>query len=114
MPIGRVRDRFRRILGRPGTVDLSRYRKLLPEIEAREPELRDLDDRALTAAVTGLKKPFGPAELVEFCALGREAARRALDERPYDVQLLGAMGLLAGHVIEMATGEGKTLAGAIA
>ena len=49
-----------------------------------------------------------------FVAVGREAARRSLDERPFDVQLVGTLALLAGHVVEMATGEGKTLAGAIA
>ncbi|MEV4390161.1 accessory Sec system translocase SecA2, partial [Micromonospora sp. NPDC049580] len=47
-------------------------------------------------------------------AVGREAARRGLDQRPYDVQLLGAMALLSGKVAEMATGEGKTLTAAIA
>ncbi len=50
----------------------------------------------------------------EICAVGREAARRALDQRPYDVQLLGAMALLSGKVAEMATGEGKTLTATIA
>jgi preprotein translocase subunit SecA len=130
MSIGRVRDRVRRVLGRPGTIDLSHYRALLPRIEEREPRVRELTDDELTAAVTALPAPGGPAArggraaraardertewLVELCALGREAARRGLDERPYDVQLLGTMALLDGHVIEMATGEGKTLAGAIA
>ena len=46
--------------------------------------------------------------------MGREAARRALGERPYDVQLLGTLVMLSGHVAEMATGEGKTLSGALA
>jgi len=52
--------------------------------------------------------------LIQICSLGREAARRGLGERPYDVQLLGTMSLLAGHVAEMATGEGKTLTAALA
>jgi preprotein translocase subunit SecA len=52
--------------------------------------------------------------LTEICALGREAGRRALGERAFDVQLLGAMAMLHGHVVEMATGEGKTLAATIA
>ena len=50
----------------------------------------------------------------QLCALGREAARRGLGERPYDVQIVGVLGLLAGRVVEMATGEGKTLTGALA
>lgn len=49
-----------------------------------------------------------------FLAMAREAADRSLDMRPFDVQLQGALRLLEGDVIEMATGEGKTLAGAIA
>jgi preprotein translocase subunit SecA len=56
----------------------------------------------------------GTVDEAELCAAGREAARRGLGERPYDVQILGALGLLAGRVVEMATGEGKTLTGALA
>jgi preprotein translocase subunit SecA len=61
-----------------------------------------------------LEAEFGDAQLVEVCALGRDAARRALGERTFDVQLLGVMGLLTGHVVQMDTGEGKTMAGALA
>jgi preprotein translocase subunit SecA len=105
----RLRKRVRRFLQRPGTtVDLAPLERLLPAIAAREDDLRALDDAELTEAA-------GRAEdFVEVCAVGREAARRALDQRPYDVQLLGAMSLLAGTVVEMATGEGKTLTAAIA
>jgi preprotein translocase subunit SecA len=105
----RLKTRFRRFLQRPGsTVDLAPLEKLLPAIEAREAELEALDDAELTEAA-------GQAEdYVEICAVGREAARRGLDQRPYDVQLLGAMSLLAGKVAEMATGEGKTLTATIA
>jgi preprotein translocase subunit SecA len=105
----RLKNKARRFLERPGTVvGLRRYEELLPEIEARESELRDLSDEELTERA-------GEAEdLVEICAVGREAARRALDERPYDVQILGVLAMLSGHVAEMATGEGKTLAAAIA
>ncbi|RKR92503.1 protein translocase subunit secA [Micromonospora pisi] len=105
----RLKSRFRRFLQRPGsTVDLAPLEKLLPAIEAREEELAALDDAELTEAA-------GRAEdFVEICAVGREAARRGIDQRPYDVQLLGAMSLLAGKVAEMATGEGKTLTATIA
>ncbi|HWG99468.1 MAG TPA: accessory Sec system translocase SecA2 [Pilimelia sp.] len=104
-----IKNRVRRIMQRPGTtVDLAPLRARLPKIEALEPELRELADEELTERA-------GRAEhLHEIMALGREAARRALDERPYDVQLLGAMALAAGTVAEMATGEGKTLTAAIA
>ncbi|EHB44525.1 Protein translocase subunit secA [Mycolicibacterium rhodesiae JS60] len=54
------------------------------------------------------------ADIPQFLAIAREAADRATGLRPFDVQLLGALRMLAGDVVEMATGEGKTLSGAIA
>jgi preprotein translocase subunit SecA len=105
----RFKTRFRKFLQRPGTtVDLGPFSKRLPAIEARAEALQELDDEALTAAAAEA------SDDTEICAIGREAARRAIEERPFDVQLLGAMALLHGHVAEMATGEGKTLTAAIA
>ncbi|WP_433319436.1 accessory Sec system translocase SecA2 [Micromonospora sp. CA-269861] len=105
----RFKSKFRRFLQRPGsTVDLAPLEKLLPAIEAREADLTALDDAELTEAAGAA------AGYEEICAVGREAARRGLDQRPYDVQLLGAMSLLSGKVAEMATGEGKTLTATIA
>ena len=75
-----------------------------------------LDDEQLKKAA-GLLKLDDLAEsddIPQFLAIAREAAERSTDLRPFDVQLLGALRMLAGDVIEMATGEGKTLAGAIA
>ncbi len=103
-----LRSRMRRFLQKPGSVSLGHYEELLPGIAAREEQLRRLDDAALTAAAAEA------SDDAEICALGREAARRALGERPFDVQLLGTLALLAGQVAEMATGEGKTLSGALA
>ena len=104
-----MKIKFQRFLQRPGTtVDLAPLDKLLPEIEEREEALEALDDAALTELA-------GQADgLVEVCSIAREAARRGLGERPFDVQLLGAMALISGKVAEMATGEGKTLAAVIA
>lgn len=115
----RVKAGFSRFLDRPATVDISRYEELLTSIEWREKKVGELSDEELTEASAKLRRgadeaSFVDKELIELCALGREAARRALDERPYDVQLLGTMQLLNGHVVQMATGEGKTLAGALA
>ncbi|WP_020667929.1 accessory Sec system translocase SecA2 [Amycolatopsis nigrescens] len=114
--INRVGKRLRRIIQRPGSVELTRYQALLPAIEKREPELEKLSDAELGEAAAKVREEaaFGDQQLVEVCALGREAARRALNERAFDVQLLGTMGLLSGHVVQMETGEGKTLAGALA
>ncbi|WP_158885567.1 accessory Sec system translocase SecA2 [Amycolatopsis anabasis] len=114
--ISRMGKRLRRIIQRPASIELTRYEALLPAIGKREPELEKLSDAELTEAAEKLRREaeFGDDQLIEVCALGREAARRALDERAFDVQLLGTMGLLTGHVVQMETGEGKTLAGALA
>lgn len=79
-------------------------------------EAAGLTDEQLRKAA-GLLKLDELAEsddIAQFLAIAREAAERATGLRPFDVQLLGALRMLAGDVIEMATGEGKTLAGAIA
>ncbi|QFZ17675.1 accessory Sec system translocase SecA2 [Saccharothrix syringae] len=114
--LGRFKQRMRRFAQKPGSADLTPYRKLLDEVNERAERVKQLSDEELTAAAAELRgrSEFGRPELVEVCALGREAADRALGLRPFDVQVLGALGLLEGHVVEMATGEGKTLSGAIA
>ncbi len=114
--LSRVSKTLRRMLSRPASADLTRYEALLPRIGELEPELEKLSDAELTERAAAVREA-GQTDadlLVEVCALGREAARRALSERAFDVQLLGTMGLLTGHVVQMATGEGKTLAGALA
>ncbi|MEU4806447.1 accessory Sec system translocase SecA2 [Actinosynnema sp. NPDC023587] len=114
--LGRFKQRLRRFAQKPGSADLTPYRALLVEVNEQADRVSALSDAELTEAAAALreKSEFGRPELVEVCALGREAADRALGLRPFDVQILGALGLLEGHVVEMATGEGKTLAGAIA
>lgn len=106
-----LRDRLRRLVQKPGSVDLAPFRALVEQAGAREARVRELSDAELTAAAAALREK---EDLAELCALGREAARRTLGERPYDVQLTGTLALLSGHVAEMATGEGKTLSGALA
>ncbi len=92
-----LRERVRRFLQKPGTADLSRYQRLLPGIAARGETLRDLPDDRLAGLAREAHDDAG------FCAIGREAARRALGERPYDVQLLGTLVMLSGHVAESMT-----------
>ena len=103
-----LRTRVRRFLQRPGTTDLAPHEKLLPAVAAGEDELAGVADENLA------RRAVAAADDAGFCAVGREAARRALGERPFDVQLLGTLVMLDGQVAEMATGEGKTLAGALA
>ncbi len=114
--LSRISKRLRRVIQRPASVRLTRYEALLPAIADRESDLRALTDAELTTAAQRLRleATFGIGQLVEVCALGREAAHRALGERAFDVQMLGVLGLLSGHVVQMATGEGKTLVGALA
>ncbi|HEY9243332.1 MAG TPA: accessory Sec system translocase SecA2 [Streptosporangiaceae bacterium] len=103
-----LRARVRRFLQKPGSASLAGYQALLPDIAAREAALAELTDAELTALAKDTTDDVG------ICAAGREAARRGLGERPFDVQLLGTLALLSGQVAEMATGEGKTLSGALA
>ncbi|MDQ3403611.1 MAG: accessory Sec system translocase SecA2 [Actinomycetota bacterium] len=114
--LARVKGRFQRLLERPSTVDLKKYGELLTSIEWREKKVEELSDAELTeaAAVLRERKSMDNQSMIELCALGREAARRTLGERPYDMQLVGAMELMHGRVVQMGTGEGKTLAGALA
>jgi len=96
------------LLQKPGTTELEPFRELLPPVGAHADRLRGLTDGELTAAAQAARDD------AEICACGREAARRALGERPYDVQVLGTLAMLSGLIAEMATGEGKTLCGALA
>lgn len=75
-----------------------------------------LDDEKLSKAakLLNLDDLAESTDIPQFLAIAREAAERTTSLRPFDVQLLGALRMLAGDVVEMATGEGKTLSGAIA
>jgi preprotein translocase subunit SecA len=106
-----LRNRAARFLQRPGTADLRPYLELLPDIARREQAMAALTDDELAAVA---KEATKAADDAVTCALGREAARRGLGERPFDVQLVGTLAMLNGQVAEMATGEGKTLSGALA
>ena len=77
---------------------------------------KGLDDEQLARAaqLLSLEALAQSPDMPQFLAIAREAAERSISLRPFDVQLLGALRMMAGDVIEMATGEGKTLSGAIA
>ena len=86
---------------------LSKYKKIVEQINALEPEIEKLSDDELKAKSYQLK---ANPSLPEAFALVREAAKRTLGQRHYDVQLTAGMVLHEGKITEMATGEGKTLA----
>ena len=88
----------------------------IKEINALEEPFSKLSDEEITAKSLALKERVKHGTslddvTVEAFALVREAARRTLNQRPFDVQLLGGLVLHRGAVAEMMTGEGKTLAG---
>ncbi|HKJ25818.1 MAG TPA: DEAD/DEAH box helicase, partial [Myxococcota bacterium] len=93
-------------------------KKLLPAIErtnALEPEVEKLSDAALAARTVAFRERLAGGEplddlLPEAFATVREAAKRTLGQRHYDVQMVGGMVLHSGRIAEMKTGEGKTLA----
>lgn len=76
----------------------------------------DLTDEELAKAarLLNLEDLADSADAPQFLAIARVAAQRSTGLTPFDVQLLGALRMMAGDVIEMGTGEGKTLSGAIA
>lgn len=107
-----------RFLNRPGSGTSRAFawaHQALPAVESRGETLSELSDEELTAAAQEAYAE-GPTQdaHIEFAAIAREAADRALDERAYDSQVLGLFGLLTGSIVEMKTGEGKTLIGAMA
>ena len=95
------------------------YQKRVEAINRYEPEMELLDDSELRVEADKLRERARGGEalddlLPEAFALGREAGKRVLGQRHYDVQLIGAMVLNSGAIAEMRTGEGKTLTATLA
>ena len=110
----RVRHRLELWNGVPDLHDLGRYRRRLAEIDRLGSRLRRLDDNTLRQAShrLGIEIRSGASEddiLEEAAALVREAAWRILGQRPFGVQVLAGLAMHDGRLVEMATGEGKTL-----
>ncbi len=98
---------------------VKQMRKRAEKIGAMEPELEALDDAALKAKTAEFKKRLSEGEseddiLEEAFAVVREASKRVLGMRHFDVQLVGGMVLHEGKIAEMKTGEGKTLVATLA
>jgi preprotein translocase subunit SecA len=104
----------KKIFGSSNDRRLKAYRPLIAAINALEPELAALSDDDLRARTTMFREQLRTGKtlddlLVPAFATVREAAKRVLGQRPYDVQLMGGMVLNEGSIAEMRTGEGKTL-----
>ncbi|MBQ1837310.1 MAG: preprotein translocase subunit SecA, partial [Neisseriaceae bacterium] len=104
----------KKIFGSRNSRLLKQYRKVVNKINAKEPELEALSDSELQALSLQLKEKVQSGTglnevLVEAFALCREASKRVLGMRHFDVQLIGGLALHEGKIAEMRTGEGKTL-----
>ncbi len=98
---------------------LKAIESLVPDINSFEPEIEKLSDHALQAKTGEFKQRLEKGEdlddlLIEAFAVVREAARRVIGQRHYDVQMMGGIALHLGWVAEMRTGEGKTLVSTLA
>ena len=104
----------RKVFGTPNDRKIKATRPLVEKINALEPEFQALDDDALKSKTAELRQRAEAGTplddlLPEAFANVREAAKRALGLRAFDVQLMGGIFLHQGNIAEMKTGEGKTL-----
>jgi len=98
----------------PNQVRLANWAALVPKVAALEPEMQELDDYQLRKRSLSLQYRAKSGEplkrlLVEAYALVREAGRRTINMRHFDVQILGGIAMFNRSIVEMQTGEGKTL-----
>ncbi len=105
---------FRKLVGSKNDRELRRLRKTVAAINALEADLQALSDAQLQAKTAEFRGRLSAGEtlddlLVEAFAVVREAARRTIGLRHFDVQLVGGIVLHQGKIAEMRTGEGKTL-----
>src|SRR5512136_3025892 len=105
---------IRKIVGSKNERELKRINPLMERVSSLEDRIRPLSDDQLRAKTGEFRDRIDRGEsldqiLPEAFAVVREASRRTLGERHYDVQLIGGIVLHEGKIAEMATGEGKTL-----
>ena len=104
----------KKIFGTQNDRKVKAARPLVDKINALEPEFEALSDDAIKAKTEEMKERHANGEsldslLPEAFANAREASKRTLGLRPFDVQLIGGIFLHQGNISEMKTGEGKTL-----
>ncbi|HLU35311.1 MAG TPA: hypothetical protein VKZ61_06035, partial [Thermomicrobiales bacterium] len=101
-------------MGDPNEKELKSVEPIVAEVNELEPEYEPLSDEQLRSAFQELKVRYEEGEelddlLPESFAMTREAAKRTLGQRHFDVQIIGGVALHEGKIAEMKTGEGKTL-----
>src|SRR5579872_3764262 len=104
----------RKLFGSANDRRIRTYRSRVDTINALEKELEELSDEALRARTEEFRREVAEGKslddiLVPAFATVREASKRTLGQRHFDVQLVGGMVLHEGRIAEMKTGEGKTL-----
>jgi len=107
------RQRLAHFQASPVTFDLRAYDQELAEINRLGMDVEQYSDGEIQARARELRERAGgslESIRVAFFAVARDASRRVLGLRPFDVQVLAAIALDCGHIVEMQTGEGKTLA----
>ena len=110
-----IKSVFRSIVGTANDRELKKYAKKVKKINDLEPKYEKMDDEELKAAFNALKESVQKGEkslddvLFDSFAITREASKRTLGMRHFDVQLIGGMVLHDNKIAEMKTGEGKTL-----
>jgi len=115
-----IQTTFGKIFGTKNDRELKKYKKRVKQINALEEKYEALSDDELKAAFDLIRESVLKEEkslddvLVDSFAITREASKRTLKLRHYDVQLVGGMVLHEGRIAEMKTGEGKTLVATLA
>ncbi|GMQ60162.1 preprotein translocase subunit SecA [Vallitalea sediminicola] len=104
---------YEKVFGTHSNKEIKRILPLVDKIEALEPEMEKLTDDQLKNKTTEFRERLKNGEtlddiLIEAYAVVRETSKRAVNIRPYRVQLIGAIILHQGRIAEMKTGEGKT------
>ena len=105
---------LKKIFGDESKKAIKSFEPIIAQINALEGDIKSLSDKDLSAKTSEFRKRLDNGDtldeiLSEAFAVVREASRRTLGQRHYDVQLMGGIALHRGNIAEMMTGEGKTL-----
>ena len=114
-----INSLLRKVVGSKNDREVKRMQRQVVQVNTLEPQLEALDDAALQARTEEFRQRLSSGEsldslLPEAFATVREASKRVMGMRHFDVQMIGGMTLHRGRIAEMKTGEGKTLVATLA